>query len=311
MPEDSIEVVYRDDDRTPLLYVLREQAAKHEGLEVQIRKVFSSEEYEQGFLGGDFELICEHLRFLFPAKLEGHPVRCLATCQNWSNEKFLVRPDINDLGDLVGHTVAIRATPSSQISGNHWLKRLGLEGKVQVLVVDDNDIGRWQQWRKVESGEADAVIGSPLYLDEALAAGLKVLDIRPLPEIGALFFAALGPFVSANEGKLRRFFRALYRALYTFHHDPQSTIAIMSGEPARLMHMSGQPDVIKKQYERLRDGYDERPVPRLDALETTFAMLNAGYARLDDLNPLSLWDLHYVIELEEERFLERLAAGEV
>ncbi|HTE87176.1 MAG TPA: ABC transporter substrate-binding protein [Dehalococcoidia bacterium] len=303
---DGIQLVYRDVDRTPLLYVIRAMAMQRENLEVDIRKVSDGEDYEQGFLRGEFDLICEHLRFLFPARLAGHPVRCLAACQNRSSQKLLACDGINSLEDLIGKTVAIRAAPSSRISATYWLRHLGLEGRVQTLNIDDAAVGRWQQWRKVASGEASAVVCSPLYQDAALNAGLHDLDAPPLPEIGSIFFAALGPFIDQHEDTLRRFLRALYRAVHTFHHDRKTAMAIVSGEPARLMGLRDLVE-IERQYERLRENLDERPIPRLDALTTTYAMLDDGYMPLGGMNPLTLWDLHYVLELDEERFMEQLA----
>jgi hypothetical protein len=104
--------------------------------------------------------------------------------------------------------------------------------------------------------------------------------------------------------------RALYRGLDTFHRSRDAALAIISGEPARLMGLRGGQEV-ELQYERLRQNLDERPIPRLDALTTTFAMLHEGYMPLTGMNPLSLWDLHYVCELEEDRFMERLLRGDV
>ena len=302
---DRIQVVYRDVDRTPLLYVIRKMASEHERLEVAIERVPGAEEYEQGFLRGEFDLICEHLRFLFPARLEGHPVRCLSACQNRSANTLVAREEIRGVDDLPGKTIAVRATPATRLSATHWLKHLGLEGRVQTLFVEDDAVGRWQQWRKVVSGEAHAAVSSPLYLDPAIDAGLHVLDVPPLPEIGPLFFAALGPFIAQHEDPLRRFMRALYRAVHTFRREPETTLAIMSGEPARLMGLGDEP-ALRKQYQRLRDNLDERPVPRLDALAATYAMLSEGYTKLPEMNPLALWDLRYVLELEEQHFMEGL-----
>ena len=302
---DRIQVVYRDVDRTPLLYVIREMAAEHERLEVVVERVAGAKEYEEGFLRGEFDLSCEHLRFLFPARLEGHPVRCLAACQNRSASKLVAAAGVRGVADLPGKTIAVRATPATRISTIYWLKRLGLEGRVETMFVEDDHMGRWQQWRKVVSGEAHAAVVSPLYLDPAIDAGLHVLDAPPLPEIGPLFFAALGPFIARHDDALRRFMPALYRAVHTFRRDPEATLAVISGEPARLMGLKGEP-ALRRQYEHLRADLDERPVPRLDALATTFAMLSEGYPELPDMNPLTLWDLRYVIELEEQRFMEGL-----
>jgi len=301
-----IEVVYRDHDRTPLLYVLREMAAQHEQLDVEIRQVHDGHEFESGFLAGKFDLICEHLRFLFPGRLEGHPVRILANLSNSSIELLLAREGIAKLEDLRGRTIVLRATPSSRLTAERWLAHLGLAGTVETLIVADEDIGRWQQWRKVQAGEADAVVCSPLYAEAPLAAGLHRLDVPPLPELGSLFLAALGPFVESRQDELRRLIRALYRAVHVFHTQPEVALPIVAGEPARLMGLRDDAEV-RHHYELLRAEYDPKPIPTAEAIANTFAMLNDGYKRMDGLNPLTLWDLRFILELEDQRFMESLA----
>jgi ABC-type nitrate/sulfonate/bicarbonate transport system substrate-binding protein len=298
---DTIQVVYRDPDRTPLLFVIQEMARRHENLMVSIEQVRDAHAYEQGFLNGDFDLICEHLRFLFPARLEGHPVRCLAACQNASTDLLLAKPDINSIEELDGRTVAIRGMPSSQLMATYWLRHLGLEDRVRSLVISDEQVGRWQQWRSVVDGESDAVICSPLYVDAAQAAGLHVLDVPPLPEIGPLFFAALGPFLERQPDTVRRFVRALYRGLRTFKDDPATSLPIVAGEPARLIGLEGDA-AVRRLYERLRGSYVRRPIPELAALATTFAVVQQAYPQIASMNPLTLWDLHYVLEVEESQF---------
>jgi ABC-type nitrate/sulfonate/bicarbonate transport system substrate-binding protein len=301
-----MQIAYRDADRTPLLYLLRDTAQRHEDLEIELIQVKSGAEYESRFLAGELEIICEHLRFLFPARLAGHPVRCLAACQNHSSDVLLARDGIPSLFDLRGRTIAIRGTESSRISSEYWLRHLDLADHVQTLIVDDAQIGRWQQWRMVTAGDADAVICSPLYQAAAITAGLHVLDAPPLPEIGSLFFAALAPFVESHHDSLRRLMRALYRALFVIHHDRDAALDVMAREPARLMGLSATTD-IELRLDEIRAGLDERPIPRLAALTTTFAMLNESYASLANLEPMLLWDLRYVQELEEQRFAEQLA----
>lgn len=303
---ESLQIAFRDVDRTPLLYVLREMALRHEDLDLQIDHISDGHAYEHEFLNGNIEVICEHLRFLLPARNEGYPVRCLASCQNFGTEMLLVADDIKVLSDLNGKKVAVRATQSSNISARKWLDFLGISSNVEVVAIEDEEVGRWRQWTKVASGEATGVICSQLYKDEALEAGLQILDVPPLPEIGSLFFAGLGPFITANDHKFRSLVRSLYRALHVFHEQPDLAIDIISNEPARLMHLETR-DAVRRCYEVLVRGYDRRPIPTIDALKTTFELINEGYEPLGDLNFLTLWDLRYVIELEESKFLESLS----
>jgi ABC-type nitrate/sulfonate/bicarbonate transport system substrate-binding protein len=294
-----IQVVYRDPDRTPLLFVIQALARGHEDLDVSVEQVQDAQAYESGFLRGEFDLICEHLRFLFPARLDGHPVRCIAACQNASTDVLVARAGIARVEDLVGGTVAVRATPSSRLSGTFWLRQLGLEGRARPLVVADEQVGRWQQWRTVIAGECDAAICAPLYVDAACQAGLHVLeDAAPLPEIGSLFFAGLGPFLQREEETVRRFVRAVYRGLAVFKDDPETSLSIVADQPARLMGLTDAA-AVRRTYERLRASYTRRPVPELAALANTFALVQQAYPAIEALNPLALWDLHYVLEVEE------------
>jgi ABC-type nitrate/sulfonate/bicarbonate transport system substrate-binding protein len=305
---DTIQIVYRDVDRTPLLYLLADAAAKHEQLAVVLHRIPDGHAYEDGFLSGKFDVICEHLRFLFPARLAGYPVRCLAACQNRGGEHLLARDGVSSIEALAGLRVAVRATESSRLSALRWLRYLGLEDRVQPVVIDDAEIGRWQQWRRVANGGADAVVCSPLYAPPALAAGLHRLHAPALPEIGSLFLAALGPFVENHEPAIRKLMRALYRAIYSVHHDRASALSVMAGKPAELMGLTTEAELLLH-YEALRETLDEAPLPRLDSLAMTMAILQEGYAPLQGMNPLSLWDLHYALELEEHRFMEQIAAG--
>ncbi len=303
MAPSSLLIGYKDHDRTPLLYLLREMAAVHEALDVRIEHFPGK--YEEAFLAGQLDLVCETFRFLFPARRDGHPVRALAACHNFAIERLFALPDIQSLADLKGKRIAIRATESSRFTSLAWIRHLQLDGLVEVVVADDGEVGRWGQWRRVVEGAADAVITSPLYTEGPLSAGLHELEIPLLPQIGSLYFAALGPFVTTHEDELRRFVRALYRAVFTFHHDEALTLAVMAKEPARLIGLEGE-DAIRSYYQALREGLDRKPIPRLESLVGTYEMLKMQIEGLDEMNPLELWDLRYVLELEESSFMETL-----
>jgi ABC-type nitrate/sulfonate/bicarbonate transport system substrate-binding protein len=302
---DRLRLAYRDHDRTPLLYAIRDQAARFEGLDVEILHVPGGKDYRQGFLGGAFELICEHLRFLFPARLEGHPVRCIAATELHAVDRFVAREAIGAAADFKGKTIAVRDQESSRVTLKYWLRSLGVADDVTVEVHADETTGRWQQWRKVVTGEVDIALCSPLYLEAPLAAGLQVADVLPLPVIGPLFFATRGPVVAENDDAVRRFVRAVYRGVHAFRHDADYAVGVMAGGPAELMGLKDAA-AIKAQYRVLRDRMAEKPIPRPEAILNTFQMVQEVFD-VAALNPLEMWDLRYAIELEEQRFMESLA----
>ena len=113
--------------------------------------------------------------------------------------------------------------------------------------------------------------------------------------------------MTRHEDELRRLVRALYRAVDTFHHDEDTTVAIMWGEPSRLIGLKGDA-AIRAYYTALRGGLDAKPIPRLESLVGSYEMLQREIDGLEGMNPLELWDLRYVLELEEAHFMEDLAA---
>ena len=82
----------------------------------------------------------------------------------------------------------------------------------------------------------------------------------------------------------------------------------MAQESAQLMKIEDD-QLLRRQYDSLRASYDTRPVPRLAALASAWEQTKEEVPGLDDLDPLSLWDLHYVLEQEEAHFAESLAAS--
>ena len=49
----------------------------------------------------------------------------------------------------------------------------------------------------------------------------------------------------------------------------------------------------------------EKPIPQPECIINTFGMVQAAY-NVAAPQPIAMWDLQYVIELEEERFMEQL-----
>jgi ABC-type nitrate/sulfonate/bicarbonate transport system substrate-binding protein len=301
-----LSIAFRDPDRTPLLYVLRDEAARHENLDVNVVNVHSANEFEQGFLSGQLDFICEHGRFLPAARRAGHPVRYFASTGKLTRGSLVTRPDIHSVVELEGKTIAARVTDASRPVTTQWLEGIGLAGKVTVLKAPDTEVGRWQQWTKIISGEADAAQCSHLYLDAPLAAGFHVVEGPPRPSLGNIFLAGLGPFMAAHQDEMRALVRSLYRALHTFRENPERTLRIMAAEPARLMKIEDE-GLLRRQYEHLRGTYDDRPVPQLAAIAASWEQNKQEVAGLDDFDPLALWDLHYVLEQEEAHFAERLS----
>ena len=81
MPNGHLQIAYRDPDRTPLLYVIKHEAAVHEALDVSIDRVQPALDFEEGFLSGKLDIICEHGRFLPAARRAGPAVHVVGVAK--------------------------------------------------------------------------------------------------------------------------------------------------------------------------------------------------------------------------------------
>src|SRR5215216_7537839 len=62
---DTIRLAYRDTARSPVIFCIKEMAARHYDLNVEVLYIAGTEEYEAAIFGGASDLICEHLEYLF------------------------------------------------------------------------------------------------------------------------------------------------------------------------------------------------------------------------------------------------------
>jgi hypothetical protein len=54
------------------------------------------------------------------------------------------------------------------------------------------------------------------------------------------------------------------------------------------------------------DYMEKKPYPTTDAVKNVYRAALILYPEVKDLNPLSMWDLRYTRELDEEGFFDRL-----
>jgi hypothetical protein len=53
---------------------------------------------------------------------------------------------------------------------------------------------------------------------------------------------------------------------------------------------------------------ESAPYPSIEAIQNVFALAVKGDPQIKEFNPLSLWDLHYVKEIDDSGYIRRLYA---
>jgi hypothetical protein len=302
----SLTLAYRDDDRTPVIFCIREAARRHYDLDVRVVRIKGTEDYETALFNGSSDVIIEHLEYLYEKAARGNKITMFCAPSGGGGLELVTSSGVLGVEAFRGKTIAVRSSGQPE-AVTLWLRMMGLEKDVATLLVDDKEVGRWGQWRKVLSGECVATFLSPLYLREALAAGLSVLPVPEIRIVGHFAQACLSEFARDRAPLLREYVKAVLHALSWMILRPEEALAAVCAELKDRMKVQDESE-IERRFACVVKGLKARPYPTPEAVANTYAIATLEYPGSKGLNPLALWDLHHVKELDDEGFIDELAA---
>lgn len=300
----QLTLAYRDDDRTPVIFAIREMAKRHYNLDVNIVRIKGGDAYEAALFNGAADVIIEHLEYLYDEAVKGKKVLFFCAPSKGGGLDLVVRPNVQSVAELRGKTMAVRSHGQPH-AVTLWLRMLGLEKDVATVIVHDKEVGRWGQWKKVVSGECVATFMSPLYLPEALNAGLTVLEAPDIPIVGHFAQACLADFARQNDAMMRAYVQSVIHALVWLTHRPGEALATLAPELKACMEVAGESG-LKRRFDAVVAGLKIRPYPTPQAIANTYEIAVIEYPNAKGLNPLSLWDLHWVKDLDDGGFIDGL-----
>jgi hypothetical protein len=133
-----------------------------------------------------------------------------------------------------------------------------------------------------------------LYADEAIAAGLKVLDLEPYGFIGNVTLTTTRGLIERRPDAVNALVHAAFDASALFQQDRSAVLEIMRGEPQRLMNDEQQSAAdLERTYEILCSELSAQPIPTPEGLSNTRRMSLSVFPELRDFNPLEMWDLSF------------------
>jgi hypothetical protein len=171
--------------------------------------------------------------------------------------------------------------------------------------VDPNeDKKRKANWELVRDGEVDATLLGPPASLFAEAAGLKLIEVDPLPMIQFTTVSSSLGFVEKHPDIVDRFLKGMIEGIHFFKTRPRESIDIIQNsfmkrgkltrEQAAFCHAHLAPLLEPGLYPAMRsiaNVYEEAIRQDKDALK---------------VNPLELWDLHAIRRLDDSGFVHRL-----
>ncbi len=302
----SLRLAYRDDDRTPVIFAIRELAKRHYDLDVRIVRIKDGEEFEAALFNGAADIIIEHLEYLYDEVKKGKKITFFCAPSKGGGLDLVVPQYVQSTDEFRGMTMAVRSHGQPH-AVTLWLRMLGLGRDVETVIVPDKDVGRWGQWKKVVSGGCIAAFMSPLYLPAALNAGLKVLPVPDIPIVGHFAQACLADFARSNDGLMRDYVKSVLHALAWLRFRPHEAFDALAVALQTVMEVSDQTE-LRRRFDSVVSGLKIRPYPTPQALANTYEIATIEYPGAKGLNPLSLWDLHWVKEQDDAGFIDALTS---
>ena len=293
-----LKVAWSDADRTPYLYTLQHAAAAY-GLDLDLIRAGYGD-FPRILLDGDCEFIAENYYNLQIFRSKGVPLVSVVGAVNELNETLIVRPSIRRLEDLRGEKIAIRGRHPTDFIDTLWFQDMGLAEQVELVLVDENEVGRWSMWKKVQDGACAASFITNLYVDAALEAGLKVLPVEPYGFLGNVVLTTQRSLLEIRRADVLDLVRAAFDTARLFKEDAATTLGVLREHPTDLMRI---PDAerLEQVYQVLREEMAAVPVPLPSSISNFHRMLLRDHPELKDYNPLLMWDLSFASQVFDER----------
>ncbi len=301
----EVKLAYRDNDRTPVIFCIQEMASRYYGIDVKVKQIRGAAEYEAAIFDGAADVIIERMDYLFAEAAKGRKVTMFCAPVITSGMDLVVPNHVKGIDDLKGKKIAVRAAGRPYTVALR-IRKMGLEKEVERIIVTDEEVGRWGQWKKVLNGECVATYMTPIYLPEAVAAGLKVLETPELQVIGHFAQACSTKFARENHELLGGYVRSVVHALCLMKFRRDETMNIVSQEPMRRMKIQDRKE-LARQVDSIIHELQVKPYPTPEGITNSHEISTDEWPAGRTLeNPLTLWDLHWLKQLDDEGFIDQL-----
>jgi ABC-type nitrate/sulfonate/bicarbonate transport system substrate-binding protein len=305
----KIRIYYRAPSHVPLWKVMQEGGFldKH-GLEMEMGSLEGQRKRAaEGLKAGDLDIVSGNHHNLYARKaLDGDPYVHIAQSNNAWRENYLVcGKGIDGLPDLKGKRVAMDDY-DGHTGLNVWLylKQHGLEEGRDVDLVTDPVKGT-ERARGVMDGKYDATFIRAVDRLRAFKFGAKIVEVPPMAMIEGVTLTTTTKYVSQHEHECRALIMALIDGVHFFKTRKAETLKILQTQCSELLKMrDGEEwDCF---YENQAASLESAPYPSIEAIQNVFALAVKRDPEIAAFNPLALWDLHYVKEIDDSGYIRRL-----
>jgi NitT/TauT family transport system substrate-binding protein len=225
---------------------------------------------------------------------------------NWTENRLVVANGIRSMHDLKGKTI-VADKLNSHAGLNIWLflRQEGLDvdrGDIDIIELRGSTEDRW---KRVISGEfAGTFVGVP-HDARAAKAGAHVLTVRAMPMIRGVTLTTTMSFVKTHENEIRRLIRGFVDAIQFFVTRENETIEMLHKYAAPILGLQSAEEA-RTLYREWARSLERKPYPSAQAIANVFQLAVRRNPEIATFNALALWDTHYLRELEDTGYIDKL-----
>ena len=307
---DHINFPYRSSSHLLLHHVIAKSGSweKH-GLDVNYDYFIGAEEAHADIPTGKVEFVSGNHITPYGHRARGDEWVYLGQATNVANLSLVVRKDseISQVSDLREKTIASGSEQNKHPNLNEWLylKQRGLDvdkDEVSILAKEDNQ--NKSAYEMILDGDVDAALMTPPNTQIAASMGLNVIDVESLPMILNTTVSTNLTFVRENPDLVQRFLKGMLEGIAYFMKHPAESKKIIQENYTRKGALSD--DVINQVYGNLTETLEPTLYPALDAISNVYQLGVRQDADAAKVNPMALWDLHHLRELDDSGFIKDL-----
>lgn len=318
---DKVAFPYRSSSHLPLLHVISESGSwERHGLDVAYDRGISAGDAHKQIPTGEVEFVGGNHVSTYAHRARGDSWVYLGQTVNYVHSKLCVRADsgINGIDDLYEKKVGTRG---SHPGLNDWLylKQRGLD--------TDRDEVELINQLKHKKGDMDPVKGKdgeanePLYdwvknkkVDAAFLtqpaaafaakAGLKLIDIEPLPMIWFTTVSTSLKFAEKHPDLVERFLKGIIEGIHFFKTERERSIKIIQTKYTKEGKLNKEFATLT--YESIADNLEPKLVPSMQSIANVYQEALRQDKDAKKVNPLELWDTHFIRKIDDSGFVRNL-----
>jgi ABC-type nitrate/sulfonate/bicarbonate transport system substrate-binding protein len=159
-------------------------------------------------------------------------------------------------------------------------------------------------WHWVRDRKVDAAFILPPTSVAAQAAGLRVIEIEPLPMIYFTTLSSSLRFTERHPEIVERFLKGVAEGIHFFKTERERAIRIIRERYTK----EGQIDdkAAAATYSYLVNQLEPRLYPTMGAIANVYQEAIRQDADAKRINPMELWDMHFIRRLDDQGFFAQL-----